>query len=74
MSTRQTFSQAAFPSRLPPLASSDSPLFVTTLTENRYSVEFISNYGSDAYFRHNKGLLLYEREQDLAKEIEELGE
>ncbi|MBQ6582230.1 MAG: AAA family ATPase [Mogibacterium sp.] len=49
-------------------------IFVTALTENRYSVDFISKYGSEAYFRHNKGLLLYEREQDLAKEIEALEE
>ncbi|MBQ6622334.1 MAG: AAA family ATPase [Mogibacterium sp.] len=49
-------------------------IFVTTLTENRYSVDFISNYGSEAYYRHNKGLLLYEREQDLAKELAELEE
>ena len=47
-------------------------IFTTSLTENKYSADFISTYGSDAYFRHNKGLLLYEREKDLAGALEQL--
>ena len=45
-------------------------IFVTELTINRYTASFISRYGSTEYFKHNKGLLLYERHKDIIREIE----
>ena len=47
-------------------------VFVTELTINRYTASFISKYGCDEYFKHNKDLLLYERHKDIIKEIEAL--
>lgn len=47
-------------------------IFVTELTINRYVSSFISRYGSTEYFKHNKGLLLYERHKDIIREIEVL--
>jgi len=49
-------------------------IFVTTLTENRSSAEFIATYGSKEYKKYNKNLLLYEREQDLMDKIQEMDE
>lgn len=37
----------------------------TELTVNPASVRFIGKYGSESYFRHNKDLLLYERQLEL---------
>lgn len=42
---------------------------VTELTVNYYSANFISRYGCDKYFEHNKELLVYERQQELLSEI-----
>ena len=47
-------------------------IFVTELTMNFYCTSFIKLYGSEEYFAHNKGILLYEREKDILKQIEEL--
>ena len=47
-------------------------IFVTELTMNFHTAAFIKIYGSDEYFAHNKGILLYEREKDILKQIEEL--
>ena len=47
-------------------------IFVTELTMNFYCTSFIKLYGSEEYFSHNKGILLYEREKDILKQIEEL--
>ena len=47
-------------------------IFVTELTMNFYSATFIKVYGCDEYFAHNKGILLYEREKDILRQIEEL--
>lgn len=47
-------------------------VFVTTLTENKYSSRFIGKYGSDGYFRHNKEVLFYDREKDLQERIGQL--
>lgn len=44
-------------------------IFVTALTEDRYGASFIGTYGSEAYYRHNKALLLHEREHDLVERI-----
>lgn len=40
-------------------------ILTTELTVNASSVRFIGKYGCDAYFRHNKDLLLYERQLEL---------
>lgn len=47
-------------------------IFVTELTANEYSAAFIGKYGSESYFRHNKELLFYERNQELSRELEDL--
>ena len=47
-------------------------VFVTELTINKNSARFISKYGCDSYFRHNKELLLYERQKEIIREIEQL--
>lgn len=47
-------------------------IFVTELTSNRYSAYFISRYGCEKYFKHNKELLFYERQVELIQEIENL--
>ena len=46
---------------------------VTELTANYYSACFISTYGCDEYFKHNKSLLFQERHLEISKEIESLG-
>lgn len=48
-------------------------IFVTELTVNRVSSSFLARYGSKEYFRHNKELLLYERQNEVMEGIEELG-
>jgi hypothetical protein len=45
----------------------------TELTADPDSVSFISTYGCDEYFRHNKGLLLDERDMAIKRQIEDLG-
>lgn len=47
-------------------------ILVTELTANRETVHFISRYGCDAYFAHNKELLFYEREKEIDDAIAEL--
>ena len=47
---------------------------VTELTVNYYSAKFISRYGCEKYFEHNKQLLVYERQQELLSEIMLLNE
>ena len=42
---------------------------VAELTLNPYSAQFISRYGSQKYFAHNKELLFYERQKTLVAEI-----
>ncbi len=49
-------------------------IFVTSLTENKYSAEYIGIYGSESYFKYNKKLMLYEREKELAEEIRDANE
>ena len=41
----------------------------TELTADPDSVSFISTYGCDEYFRHNKGLLLDERDMEIKRQI-----
>lgn len=45
-------------------------VFVTELTINDYTTSFISHYGCNEYFKHNKELLLYDRHKEIIKEIE----
>lgn len=47
-------------------------IMVTELTANYHAAKFISRHGCEAYFRHNKELLFYERQKDIIAEIEEL--
>lgn len=47
-------------------------IIVTELTANPVSAKFISRYGCKEYFKHNKDLLFYERQQEIDKAIEEL--
>lgn len=48
-------------------------ILVTELTAARDAAWFISQYGCDAYFRHNKELLFYERQVQVIRKLEELG-
>ena len=47
-------------------------ILVTELTINRYGSLFISRYGCDEYFKHNKELLFYERQKDIIAKMEQL--
>ncbi|MBQ8094726.1 MAG: AAA family ATPase [Clostridia bacterium] len=47
-------------------------IIVTELTAMESTARFISQYGCDAYFRHNKSLLFYERQIDVIQKIDEL--
>jgi len=47
-------------------------ILTTELTVNSASVRFIGKYGCDAYFRHNKDLMLYERQLELLGSLDEL--
>lgn len=47
-------------------------IFVTELTANRQSASYLARYGSDAYFRHNKDLLVYERQKELETRVDDL--
>lgn len=52
--------------------SAEMVVFVTELTANYYSMKFISDHGSESYFKYSKGLLFHETERDIRKEIEEV--
>lgn len=47
-------------------------ILVTELTISYYGSHFISRYGCDEYFKHNKELLFYERQQHIIMELENL--
>lgn len=47
-------------------------MFLTELTMNYYSGKFISEYGSEAYYKYNKEILLTTKRKDLLKDIENL--
>lgn len=47
-------------------------MIVTELTADPDSVQFISKYGCDEYFAHNKDLLFNERELEIDQKLEEL--
>ena len=44
-------------------------IFITELTTNYYSVKFISEHGSEKYYRYNKELLFDEKEKSILQEI-----
>ena len=48
-------------------------IIVTELTTNYNSARFISEFGCEEYFRHNKELLFYERQREIITKIEDLG-
>ena len=47
-------------------------ILVTELTKGFYSAHYISRYGCNKYFEHNKELLFYERQNEIIREIEDL--
>ncbi len=47
-------------------------ILVTELTISYYGARFISRYGCDEYFAHNKELLFYERQKAIIRELEQL--
>lgn len=47
-------------------------IFVTELTANEYSSRFIATYGCDEYFDHNRELLFYDRQKEIADKVEKL--
>ena len=49
-------------------------ILVTELTADSHSSHFISRYGSEGYYRHNKALLVYERQQTIPRELDGLEE
>ena len=42
------------------------------MTASRHGAWFISQYGCDAYFRHNKELLFYERHVQVLRQLDVL--
>lgn len=47
-------------------------ILVTELTSGWYSARFIARYGCDAYYRHNKELMFYERQTEIIRQLEQL--
>lgn len=45
-------------------------LFVTELTENFWTSQYIAGFGCERYFAHNKELLFYERQKEIVRKIE----
>ena len=45
-------------------------IFLTELTANYYSMNYIREYGSEEYYRYHKDLLLSERKEELLREIQ----
>ena len=51
--------------------SQELVLFATELTANYFTSWFIQNFGSDAYYAHNKKLLFDDTQKHLLDEIEQ---
>ena len=49
-------------------------ILVTELNADSRSAHFIARYGSEGYYRHNRELLVYERQQTILRELETLEE
>lgn len=47
-------------------------ILVTELTISCYGARYISRFGCEEYFRHNKELLFHERQQEIIAELENL--
>ena len=47
-------------------------ILVTELTADSHSAHFIARYGSGGYYRHNKALLVYERQETILRELDAL--
>lgn len=47
-------------------------VLVTELTLNSYSATYISHYGCDEYYKHNKNLQFYERQKEINKLINDV--
>ena len=47
-------------------------IIVTELTKGFYSAYYISRHGCEKYFKHNKELLFYERQNEILREIEDI--
>ena len=47
---------------------------VSELTANPYSAVYIASYGCESYSKHNKELLFFEREIELASQADEISE
>ncbi|MBQ6438799.1 MAG: AAA family ATPase [Mogibacterium sp.] len=47
-------------------------IIVTELTKGFYSAHYISRHGCSKYFKHNKELLFYERQNAILREIENI--
>ena len=47
-------------------------ILVTELTINYYSSHFISRYGCEEYFKHNKELLFFDRQKEIIAELDNL--
>lgn len=52
--------------------SQEMVILVAELTTRYAAAKFISTFGSDAYFKHNKEMLFYERKQELLSKIDEI--
>lgn len=47
-------------------------ILVTELTANPFTAKYISKYGCEKYYAHNKNLLFYERQQEIEQRLEHL--
>ena len=45
-------------------------IFVTELTANYYSANFIQRYGCREYFKYSKELMFYERQKDIISQLD----
>jgi len=52
--------------------SQEMVIFLTELTSSYYSMQFISENGSDEYYKYNKSLLFKDMEQDILQEIKQI--
>ena len=52
--------------------SQEMVIFLTELTANYYSMNYIREYGSEEYYQYHKELLLSERKEELLREIKQV--
>ncbi len=63
LSNMFAFCESVFP------AGQEMLIIVTELTINPNTSSFINKYGCEEYFKHNKDLLVYDRQQEIAAEL-----